>query len=147
MSKTDLVAVFGGGTTSIRLLAKVPRDISVLCNPVSPLAFPYDLNIHSLSMCWICLLMVKNSRINQYSTSTGQNTGRLKISDQLQQKPITMARVAEYQNLNSGRRRTKGLNSSFCLVGSDEEPSSMPSSASRPGSNFGLMKARKRFRR
>lgn len=102
-------------------------------------------------MLWICLLMVKNTRINQYTTRTGQKTGRLKISLQLQAKAMQTARVAECQNLNSGRRRTKGLNSSSLLVGSEEEPAGMPSSMSvsdsREGSNLGEMKARKRLRR
>lgn len=96
--------------------------------------------------------MVKNTRINQYTTKTGQKTGRLKISLQLHAKPRATARVAACQNLNSGRRRTKGLNSWSFLVGSDEDwpagtPSSMSVSASRLGSNLGEMKARKRLRR
>lgn len=101
-----------------------------------------------LSMCWICLLMVRTTRMSQYMTRTGQKTGRLNISDQEQQKAMTTALVALYQNLNSGSLRTKGLNSSVDLVGRDEvPPSSMSVSDSRPGSNLGLMKARNRFRR
>lgn len=96
--------------------------------------------------------MVKNTKINQYTTNTGQNTGRLKISLQLHRKASAIARVAACQNLNSGRRRTKGLNSWSAFVGSEEgwpegTPSSMSVSDSSEGSNLGLMKARKRFRR
>lgn len=87
--------------------------------------------------------------MNQYITRTGQNTGTLKTSNQLQKKPITMTRVAECQNLNSGRRRMNGRNSSSDLVGSDPTaPSSISlSMASLDGSNLGCKKARKRLSR
>ena len=86
--------------------------------------------------------------MNQYMSSTGQNTGTLKISHQLQKKPMVMALVAQYQNLNSGRRRMKGLNSSLARVGRvPAEPSSMSLSVSSEGSNLGVRKARKRLRR
>lgn len=55
--------------------------------------------------------------------------------------------VAEYQNLNSGRRRIKGLNSSSALVG-NAGPSSISFSCvsnSIEGSNLGVKKARNRF--
>jgi hypothetical protein len=71
-------------------------------------------------------------------TRTGQKTGRLNNSNQLQMKLIVIARVAACQNLNSGSLLMKGLNSSSCFVGSEEpSPSSMPSSCDRLGSNFG----------
>lgn len=87
--------------------------------------------------------------MNQYMTRTGQKTGTLKISNQLQKKAITMTRVAECQNLNSGSRRMNGRNSSSCFVGSPPaEPSSISLSiASLEGSNLGCRKARKRLRR
>lgn len=121
-----------------------------------------------LIICWICLrtgngcqygermhkkqicrhLLVKMKRMIQYTTRTGQNTGRSNISNQLQMNPIAMALVAAYQNLNSGSLRTKGLNSCVSLVGNPPAaPSSMSSSCSNDGSNFGEMKARKRLRR
>ena len=67
----------------------------------------------------------------------------------MQTKPMVIALVAEYQNLNSGNRRMKGLNSSSCLVGSPPaDPSSISlSMTSFEGSNLGWRKARKRFRR
>lgn len=84
--------------------------------------------------------------MNQYMTSTGQKTGTLKTSSQLHTNEMATARVAECQNLNSGRRRMKGRNSSSFLVGS--APSSMSlSSASLDGSNLGWRKARKRLSR
>jgi hypothetical protein len=94
-------------------------------------------------------ILVKLNRTSQYTTNTGQKTGILKISDQVQRKPMAIARVAECQNLNSGRRRMKGRNSSSCLDGRLESasPSSSPSSCVREGSNLGCKKARKRFRR
>jgi hypothetical protein len=93
-------------------------------------------------------VLVKTNRINQYTTSTGQKTGRLNTSLQEQQNAIAIAFVAAYQNLNSGSRRTKGRNSSSFFVGSVEgAPSSISVSVSREGSNFGVRKARKRLRR
>lgn len=105
-----------------------------------------------LIMLWICLRIVKNTRINQYTTNTGQKTGKLKISLQLHRKLNATALVAECQNLNSGSRRTKGLNSWSFFVGREEAwpdgtPSSISVSASSEGSNFGEMKARKRLSR
>ena len=67
-------------------------------------------HLYLIILC-ICLLIVKNTKINQYTTSTGQNTGKLKISLQLHRKASPIARVAACQNLNSGSLRTKGLNS------------------------------------
>lgn len=64
-----------------------------------------------LIMLCICRRIVKNTSINQYTTNTGQNTGRLKISLQLQQNASVTALVAACQNLNSGSLRTNGLNS------------------------------------
>jgi hypothetical protein len=86
----------------------------------------------------------------QYTTRTGQNTGTLNTSNQVHRKPMATALVALYQNLNSGRRRIKGRNSSSRVVGRGERwesPSSRPSSWVREGSNLGWRKARKRFRR
>lgn len=104
-----------------------------------------------LIILWICLLMVRNTKINQYTTNTGQKTGRLKTSLQLHRKLNPTALVAECQNLNSGSLRTKGLNSWSFLVGRDDcpagTPSSMSVSVSREGSNLGEMKARKRLSR
>lgn len=51
-------------------------------------------------------------------TKMGQNTGMLKQSKKVHINAITVLLVTEYQNLNSGNRLTKGLNSSFALVGS-----------------------------
>jgi hypothetical protein len=47
-------------------------------------------------------VLVRTKRIIQYMTRTGQKTGTSKISNQLHTKAMTMARVAQYQNLNSG---------------------------------------------
>lgn len=67
----------------------------------------------------------------------------------MQTKPIAIALVAEYQNLNSGNLRMKGLNSSSCFVGRPPaDPSSISlSMTSFEGSNLGCRKARKRLRR
>ena len=47
--------------------------------------------------------------VMKYITRIGQKTGMLKNSKKVQKKAIPVALVAEYQNLNSGNRRTKGL--------------------------------------
>lgn len=80
-------------------------------------------------------------------TRTGQKTGTLKISNQVHRKEMTTALVAQYQNLNSGRRLIKGLNSSSCFVGRvPTDPSSISlSMASFEGSNLGCRNARNRF--
>jgi len=95
-------------------------------------------------------VLVRTNRMIQYMTRTGQKTGISKTENQLHTKAMAMARVAECQNLNSGRRRINGRNSSSFLVGRLGEPaspSSRPSSWVREGSNLGVKKARKRFRR
>lgn len=95
-------------------------------------------------------VLVRTNRMIQYMTKTGQKTGISKMENQLQTKAMAMARVAECQNLNSGKRRMNGRNSSSRLVGREGEPaspSSRPSSWVREGSNLGVKKARKRFRR
>ena len=106
-------------------------------------------------------------RVMKYMTRMGQKTGMLKNSKKVQPKPMSVAFVAEYQNLNSGSRRMKGRNSSFCLVGSASPSSAesfhiflsleqldmsftdLPSSASSSaiaGSILGVRKASRRFR-
>ena len=61
--------------------------------------------------------MVIQKRVIKYITKIGQNTGTLNSSKKVQHRAIRVALLAEYQNLNSGNLRIKGLNSSFCLVG------------------------------
>ncbi len=52
----------------------------------------------------ICLFMVMQNRVMKYMTRIGQKTGMLKKSKKVQKNAIRVAFVAEYQNLNSGRR-------------------------------------------
>ena len=95
-------------------------------------------------------LLVNVNRIIQYTTNTGQNTGTLNSSDHVHAKAMVIARVALCQNLNSGKRRMNGRNSSSRVVGRGdfmESPSSRPSSCEREGSNLGWRNARKRLRR
>ena len=66
----------------------------------------------------ICLFIVMQKSVMKYMTRMGQKTGMLKKSKKVHTKAMTVALVAEYQNLNSGNRRMNGRNSSFCLVGS-----------------------------
>ena len=115
--------------------------------------------------------MVMQNSVMKYITRIGQKTGMLKNSKKVQKKAMRVALVAEYQNLNSGRRRMKGRNSSDCFVGSWRPSSavvggkrsfgikasyrvvkkslSVPSSASysaNAGSILGVRKARRRFK-
>ena len=64
------------------------------------------------------------NKVMKYMTRIGQKTGMLKNSKKVQTKAITVALVAEYQNLNSGRRLMNGRNSSFWRVG-NSGPSSV----------------------
>lgn len=57
------------------------------------------------------------NRVMKYITKIGQNTGTLKQSKKVHIRATIVLLVMEYQNLNSGNRLTKGLNSSFALVG------------------------------
>lgn len=53
----------------------------------------------------------------KYITRMGQKTGTLKTSKNVQMMAIVVDFVMAYQNLNSGSRRMKGLNSSLLRVG------------------------------
>merc|ERR1719412_1160213 len=82
-------------------------------------------------------------------TRIGQKTGMLKNSKNVQTKAITVAFVAEYQNLNSGNLLINGRNSSFCLVGNERPSSSASSAASNSaiaGSIFGVKNASSKLR-
>lgn len=57
------------------------------------------------------------NNVIKYITNIGQNTGMLNISNNVQNIPIKVLFVIAYQNLNSGKRRMNGRNSSFDLVG------------------------------
>ena len=63
-------------------------------------------------LTFICLFMVMQKSVMKYMTRIGQKTGMLKNSKKVQKKAITVAFVAEYQNLNSGNRlkTTKQIN-------------------------------------
>merc|ERR1719367_1999677 len=98
-------------------------------------SFPWNFGLPNVNgiylyliICLICLFMVIQKSVMKYITRIGQNTGILKSSKKVQPKAITVALVAEYQNLNSGKRLMKGLNSSFCFVGSSNPSSSSASS-------------------
>lgn len=63
-------------------------------------------------------------RVMKYMTSIGQKTGILKKSKNVQKNAMRVDLVTEYQNLNSGSRRTNGRNSSLARVGNSGPPSS-----------------------
>lgn len=72
----------------------------------------------------ICRFIVMQKSVIKYMTKIGQNTGTSKTSKKVHIKPITVLLTTAYQNLNSGRRRMNGRNSSFAFVGSSGPPSS-----------------------
>jgi hypothetical protein len=61
--------------------------------------------------------MVMKKSINQYMSRIGQNTGTSKMLRKVMKNAVTNALHERYQNLNSGRRRTNGLYSSFPFEG------------------------------
>uniref|UniRef100_A0A1L8D7Y5 Uncharacterized protein n=1 Tax=Nyssomyia neivai TaxID=330878 RepID=A0A1L8D7Y5_9DIPT len=68
-------------------------------------------------MCLICLFIVMQKSVMKYMTRIGQKTGTLNTSKNVQMIPMTVLLATAYQNLNSGRRRMKGRNSSLVCVG------------------------------
>ena len=50
----------------------------------------------------ICRFIVMQNNVMKYMTRIGQKTGMLKKSKNVQTNAMTVAFVAEYQNLNSG---------------------------------------------
>ena len=70
-----------------------------------------------LSLTLICRFIVMQKRVMKYMTRMGQKTGMLKKSKNVHVNAMTVAFVAEYQNLNSGSRRMNARNSSLCRVG------------------------------
>merc|ERR1719158_1906931 len=82
-------------------------------------------------------------------TRIGQKTGMLKKSKNVHTNAMTVAFVAEYQNLNSGNLLINGRYSSFCLVGNAIPSSSAASAASNSaiaGSIFGVRNANSKLR-
>merc|ERR1719414_469784 len=79
-------------------------------------------------------------------TRIGQKTGMLKKSKNVHTNAMTVAFVAEYQNLNSGNLLINGRNSSFCLVGNAIPSSSAASSSAIAGSIFGVRNANSKLR-
>ena len=91
-----------------------------------------------MKLTFICRFIVMQNNVMKYMTRIGQNTGMLKKSKNVHTKAMTVAFVAEYQNLNSGKRLMKGLNSSFCFVGSSSPSSSSASNWAMAGSILGV---------
>ena len=56
--------------------------------------------------------MVRKNKKQKYITRIGQKTGISKDSKRVQPRATPVAHMELYQNLNSGRRRMNGLNSS-----------------------------------
>ena len=143
------------GTTVPCFPAKIEGDVLVLDHVPSGCRNSVTIAINKKNRVtyWICLRIVSVNKIQKYKTRIGQYTGTSNASKIVHTVAIKIARVEDSQKFHSGRRRTKGLNSSsFCegRLGMASIPSSISSawrSASSDGSNFGWRKARSRFRR
>ncbi len=131
--------------------------------------YPISNGIYlNLIIWWICRRIVRKNRKQKYMSRIGQKTGISKASNEVHNRATHVAQVQLYQNLNSGRRRINGRNSSsFLLLGADEDAvgrwgvskrpppsiSSLRSAAlSKPassleGTNLGDKKSRKMFNR
>ena len=62
---------------------------------------------HYMKLTFICRFIVMQNNVMKYMTRIGQNTGMLKKSKNVHTKAMTVAFVAEYQNLNSGSLNRK----------------------------------------
>jgi len=60
-----------------------------------------------MKLTFICRFIVMQNNVMKYMTRIGQNTGMLKKSKNVHTKAMTVAFVAEYQNLNSGSLNSK----------------------------------------
>ena len=65
------------------------------------------LTDHYMKLTFICRFIVMQNNVMKYMTRIGQNTGMLKKSKNVHTKAMTVAFVAEYQNLNSGSLNSK----------------------------------------
>mmetsp|Transcript_3962 Transcript_3962/g.4571 ORF Transcript_3962/g.4571 Transcript_3962/m.4571 type:complete len:106 (+) Transcript_3962:212-529(+) len=64
-----------------------------------------------LYMCMICLFIVIKNKIKKYIKRIGQKTGISKTGKNVMKMHVIVPLVQANQNLNSGKRRAKGLNS------------------------------------
>ena len=63
----------------------------------------------------ICRFIVMQNKVMKYMTRMGQKTGMLKNSKKVQKNAMTVAFVAEYQNLNSAKKISELINFQFML--------------------------------
>jgi len=98
-----------------------------------------------LIMCMIWRFIVRKVSTKKYITSIGQKTGTSKISKNVRENASNVDFIVLSQNLNSGKRRINGRNSSLLLRGR-EGPSSSSLSISNAGSIFGVKNERNMFR-
>lgn len=73
----------------------------------------FSIIIHT----FICRFIVIQNNVMKYITNIGQNTGTLKKSKNVHISPIIVLFEIDNQNLNSGKRRINGRNSSLLRVG------------------------------
>jgi hypothetical protein len=65
---------------------------------------PLPMKLNESAVTLICLFIVMQNSVIKYITRIGQKTGMLKNSKKVQTKAMTVAFVAEYQNLNSAKQ-------------------------------------------
>lgn len=118
--RTQIYILFSRSTTA----NPVMRSTEFLCYSHYFPAFPPYFFLPTvkgrylcLIICWIWRFIVTMNSTHQYRSRMGQKTGTSKIGKKVAAKPMNMDFMLEYQNLNSGSRRTKGLNSSSAFEG------------------------------
>ena len=73
------------------------------------------------NMCLIWRFMVRKKRAMKYKRRMGQKTGMSKTLKKVIKNAVTTARALAHQNLNSGRRRLKGLVVEERVLQTDDE--------------------------
>jgi len=74
-----------------------PRFLEFDVSKDEPRFLEFDVEMFTL----ICRFIVMQNKVIKYMTRMGQKTGMLKNSKKVQKNAMTVAFVAEYQNLNS----------------------------------------------
>ena len=131
-----------------------PTRQSLFFNPPDPPAlapanfgFPVVNGTYlCLIMCFTCCFIVMKNNMMKYINKIGQNTGMSNIGINVIANAVPIDFKLIHQNLNSGNRRTNGLNSCSLLVGSDGPSSPSFDARSDSGSFRGLRNPINRFR-
>ena len=79
-------------------------------NLITNVKFQFMKNSRIIILTLICRFIVMQNNVMKYMTRIGQKTGMLKKSKNVQTNAMTVAFVAEYQNLNSGNLQNIRIN-------------------------------------